>query len=123
MPRDARVETGALRLRLMAGAAAVALATWNGAAQAQDAPVVTAPQTPGADGLPPEAIYLEADTAARTGDLITATGGSERVLARFRNTTLRAGRLSYDLEAGVATADDRLPQRRQPDGGHGRATQ
>ena len=108
MPRDARVETGALRLRLMAGAAAVALATWNGAAQAQDAPVVTAPQTPGADGLPPEAIYLEADTAARTGDLITATGGSERVLARFRNTTLRAGRLSYDLEAGVATADDRV---------------
>ena len=73
MPRDARVETGALRLRLMAGAAAVALATWNGAAQAQDAPVVTAPQTPGADGLPPEAIYLEADTAARTGDLIRRT--------------------------------------------------
>ena len=108
MPRDARVETGALRLRLMAGAAAVALATWSGAAHAQDAPVATAPQTPGADGLPTDAIYLEADTAARTGDLITATGGSERVLARFRNTTLRAGRLSYDLGAGVATADDRV---------------
>ena len=56
MPRDARVETGALRLRLMAGAAAVALATWNGAAQAQDTPVATAPPAVGPDGLTPDAV-------------------------------------------------------------------
>jgi LPS-assembly protein len=107
MPRDRRVETGALRLRLLAGAAAVALASCAGAAQAQQTPVA-APQARGPDGLPPEAVYLEADTAARDGDVISATGGTERVLARFRNTTLRAGRLTYDLNAGVATADDRV---------------
>jgi LPS-assembly protein len=108
MPRDRRVDTGALRLRLLAGAAAVALASWSGAAQAQDGPVATAPPVVGPDGLTPDAVYLEADAASRNGDVITAAGETERVLARFRNTTLRAGRLSYDLNVGVATADDRV---------------
>ena len=108
MPRDRRVDTGALRLRLLAGAAAVALATWSGAAQAQDGPVATAPPVVGPDGLTPDAVYLEADAASRDGDVITAAGGTDRVLARFRNTTLRAGRLTYDLNLGVATADDRV---------------
>lgn len=105
MPRNRRVETGALRFRLMVGAAAVAMSC-GGAAHAQQTPTVTPPRVQGPDGLPPEAVYLEADSAAREGDVISATGGAERVLARFRNTTLRAGRLSYDLNAGVATADD-----------------
>ena len=107
MPRDRRVETGALRFRLMVGAAAVAMSC-GGAAHAQQTTTVTPPPVPGPDGLPPEAVYLEADSAAREGDVISATGGAERVLARFRNTSLRAGRLSYDLNAGVATADDRV---------------
>ncbi|HYD27120.1 LPS-assembly protein LptD [Brevundimonas sp.] len=109
MPRDRRVETGALRLRLLAGAAAVALASWSGAAQAQQTPAPAVPETQrGPDGLTPEGVYLEADKASRDGDLISATGGTGRVIARFRNTTLRAGRLTYDLNAGVATADDRV---------------
>lgn len=110
MPRDRRVEPGALRLRLMAGAAVVALASWSGVAVAQTRPAAPAPgpTTTGPDGLAPDAVYLEAGTATRDGDVITATGQTERVLARFRNTTLRAGRLSYDLNQGVATADDRV---------------
>lgn len=108
MPRDPRVQPGALRIRLLAGAAALALATWTGAAQAQEAGGVTPPVIAGPDGLAPDAVYLEAETASRDGDLISATGGAGRVLARFRNTTLRAGRLTYDLNAGVATADDRV---------------
>ena len=108
MPRDPRVQPGALRIRLLAGAAAVALATWTGAAQAQEGTTVTPPAIAGADGLTPDAVYLDAETASRDGDVISATGGAERVLARFRNTTLRAGRLTYDLNAGVATADDRV---------------
>ncbi|HYC68059.1 LPS-assembly protein LptD [Brevundimonas sp.] len=109
MPRDRRAETGALRLRLLAGAAAVALASWSGAAQAQQAPAapVSGPQT-GPDGLTPEAVYVDAATVSRDGDVISAAGGTDRVLARFRNTSLRAGRLTYDLNAGVATADDRV---------------
>src|SRR5690349_16260060 len=109
MPRDRRAETGALRLRLLAGAAVVALASWTGAAQAQQAPAAAVPEArPGPDGLAPEAVYVDAATASRDGDVISAAGGADRVLARFRNTTLRAGRLTYDLNAGVATADDRV---------------
>ena len=108
MPRDPRVQPGALRIRLLAGAAAVALATWTGAAQAQEGAGATPPPSVGPDGLAPDAVYLEAESASRDGDVISATGGAERVLARFRNTTLRAGRLTYDLNAGVATADDRV---------------
>ena len=109
MPRDPRAKTGALRLRLLAGAAAMALASWSGAAQAQQRSAATVPETQrGPDGLAPEAVYLDAATASRDGDVISAAGGTERVLARFRNTTLRAGRLTYDLNAGVATADDRV---------------
>lgn len=108
MQRDVRApRTAAPRFRLLAGAAAVALAASGSLAHAQDrnAPVVT---RPGADGLTPDAVYIEADSATRDGDVITASGQAERVLARFRDTTLRAGRLTYDLEQGVATADDRV---------------
>ncbi|MGZ9114114.1 MAG: LPS-assembly protein LptD, partial [Brevundimonas sp.] len=96
-------DLGALRYRLLAGAAAIALAALAGGAQAQDAPP---PATPGPDGLSPGAVYIEADSASRDGDVITAAGaGAGRVLARFRNATLRAGEVSYDLALGVATAD------------------
>ncbi|WP_372707782.1 LPS-assembly protein LptD [Brevundimonas sp.] len=105
MPRHRSLETGALRLRLLAGVAAMAVAAVGGGALAQDA--VPAP-APGPDGLTPDAVYLEADSASREGDVISATGGEQRVLARFRNTTLRAGQLTYDLGLGVATADDRV---------------
>ena len=104
MQRDRRApDTGALRRRLMAGAAAVALATLAGQVHAQQAP--TAPVR-GPDGLTPDAVYLEADTARRDGDLLSAQGaGADRVLARFRGSTLRAGAISYDLGLGIATAE------------------
>ena len=109
MQRDRRApDTAALRLRLLAGAAAVALLSLGGVAQAQDTPVTTAPPATGPDGLTPDGVYIEADVAARDGDVISASGGEQRVLARFRNTTLRAGRLTYDLEQRIATADDRV---------------
>lgn len=109
MQRDRRwPHSAALRRRLLAGAGAVALAAWGGAAFAQQAPAPQAADQPGPDGLVPNAIYLEADSTTRTGDTITATGSQERVLARFRNTTLRAGEVSYDLKKGVAAARDRV---------------
>lgn len=99
--------TVALRLRLLAGGAVAALTITSGTAAAQEAPPTPAPP-PSADGLAPNAVYLEADTATRTGDVITAAGEEQRVLARFRNSTLRAGRLTYDTNLGLATADDRV---------------
>ena len=104
MQRDRRApDLGALRYRLLAGAAAIALASLAGGAQAQQAPAAIGP---GADGLTADAVYIEADSAARTGDLITAeSAGADRVLARFRGATLRAGAISYDLGLGIATAD------------------
>lgn len=108
MQRDRRApDRGALRLRLLAGAAAIAMASLASVALAQEVPATPVPAAvPGTDGLTPDAVYLEAGSATREGDLITATGETERVLARFRNGTLRAGRLSYDLGLGVATAGD-----------------
>jgi len=107
-------ELAALRYRLLAGAAAVALASLAGTAQAQQAPAAQATQ--GSDGLESGAVYIEADSAARTGDVITAEGaGADRVLARFRGATLRAGAVSYDLGLGVATAD-RQVEFTDPDG-------
>lgn len=99
--------TAALRLRLLAGGAVAALTITSGTAAAQEAPPTPAPP-PSADGLAPNAVYLEADTATRTGNVITAAGEEQRVLARFRNSTLRAGRLTYDTNLGLATADDRV---------------
>ena len=107
MQRDRRApDLGALRYRLLAGAAAIALSSLAGAAQAQQTPAATAPPPTGADGLTPDAVYIEADSAGRTGDVITAeAAGADRVLARFRGATLRAGAVTYDLGLGIATAD------------------
>jgi len=109
MQRDRRApDTAALRRRLLAGAAAVALAASGSVAHAQTAPAAPAPapNVAGPDGLTPDAVYIEADAASRQGDLITASGvDSNRVLARFRGSTIRAGEITYDLGAGVATAN------------------
>jgi LPS-assembly protein len=118
MQRDRRrPTTAALRRRLLAGAGVVALAAWSGLAQAQTQPAAqqVPPSQPGPDGLGAKAAYIEADSTTRTGDVITARGGDERVLARFRNTTLRAGEVSYDLNLGVAGARDRV-EFTDPDG-------
>ena len=108
MQRDRRAPaTTALRLRLLAGAAAVALAASGSMACAQTAPAPSSPPAAaGSDGLTPGAVYMEADAATRTGDLITASAtGENRVLARFRDVSLRAGNISYDLGLGIATAN------------------
>lgn len=104
MQRDRRAPVpGALRRRLMAGAAAVVLTALTGQVQAQDG---AAPTVQGPDGLAPDAVYLEADAARRDGDVVSAEAtGADRVLARFRGSTLRAGALRYDLGLGIATAE------------------
>ena len=108
--RSASLGTG-YRARLLAGAAVIACAPLAFAAPALAQTVSPTPLTPApaasvSDGLPPDAVYIEADSTRRDGDVITATGGDERVLARFQAHTLRAGSVSYDLNKGVATADD-----------------
>jgi len=104
MQRDRRAPVpGALRRRLMAGAAAVVLTALTGQVQAQDG---AAPTVQGPDALAPDAVYLEADAARRDGDVVSAEAtGADRVLARFRGSTLRAGALRYDLGLGIATAE------------------
>ena len=111
MQRDRRAPaTTALRLRLLAGAAAMALVASGSIVCAQTTPPpASPPAAASSDGLTPGAVYLEADAATRTGDLITASGvGENRVLARFRGVTLRAGDISYDLGLGIATANRKV---------------
>ncbi|WP_392353244.1 hypothetical protein V8F63_11360 [Brevundimonas sp. LF-1] len=108
---------GALRLRLLTGAALVIGAplsslAFASAAQAQTAPVpvqapaqTTTEAAPGADGLTPDAVFVDADSAQRQGDVISAQGSAEdRVMARFQDHSLRAQDLTYDLQNRVATA-------------------
>lgn len=84
-----------LRLRLLAGAAALICAP---AVAAQDgaAPV-------GADGLPPESVYFEADaiTDDQASGAITARGD---VLARFEGRDLSAGEVIYNSDSGIFLA-------------------
>ncbi len=101
----------ALRARLLAGAAFVA---WVHGAPALAQQVDPSPsETPPAaqqasDGLAPGSVYLEAQQAAREGDVISATGTEEdRVFARFRQRSLQAAEVTYDMATGVATAAGR----------------
>ena len=89
-----RLGRRSLRLRLLAGAAALACAP---AAQAQDV-------SPATDGLPPEAVYFEAGsiTDDREGATITAR---EDVLARFEGRNLRADHVVYNTGTGVFSAN------------------
>ncbi|WP_242914109.1 LPS-assembly protein LptD [Brevundimonas pishanensis] len=108
-------KTGALRLKLMAGAALCALPIWGIAdlaeAQSQTQPQATtttqatAPQR-GEDGLVPGSLYVEADQAERQGDIVTAKGGEadDRVFSRYQDYTLRAEDVQYDLKTGISTA-------------------
>jgi len=90
-----------LRQGLLAGAALVACAPFATTAAAQ----TVQPASPPADGLPEQAVYIEADQATRQGDVITATGSADdRVYARSRGHVLRGENLAYDLQAGTATA-------------------
>lgn len=98
-------ETAGLRLRLMAGAAGLALCTLALPATAQDSP---SPQ-PGPDGLINGAAYIDAEAVTRDGDVVSAVGTLDRrALGRFRGTTLRARQFDYDLGLGVASADGKV---------------
>lgn len=98
------------RARLLAGAALAACLplVLAGAAVAQSATPAMPDQSLGPDGLPPQAVYIDAASVTRDGDTISAIGDGERVLARFQSHSLRAGRLNYDMAAGVGVADDKV---------------
>ncbi|MEQ7155344.1 LPS-assembly protein LptD [Brevundimonas aurifodinae] len=92
-----------LRARLLAGAAV--LACLPAVAVAQTAPPRAPDIRPAPDGLAPDAIYIEADRAGRSGDVISATGESERVFARYQGNTLLGRSLTFDIGQGIGTAD------------------
>ncbi|RZJ85724.1 MAG: LPS-assembly protein LptD, partial [Brevundimonas sp.] len=92
-----------MRSRLRTGAAlsTLAMAFAAGAAFAQTSP-------PDAnDGLGDGGVYVDAQSATRQGDVVTAQGGADgadRALVRARGYTLRANQIGYDLGSGVASA-------------------
>jgi len=100
----------ARRVRLLCGAAMAAclpIALASPASAQDQAPPPTIEAT-GLDGLPADALYLEADDARREGDVVYAEGLAERIYARFQSHSLRAGQMTYDLSSGIATAADRV---------------
>ncbi len=104
MPRARRVLS---KSRLLAGAAGLVFAPWlmAGAAFAQSVP---SPVVPGPDGLTPDALYVDAGSVTREGDVVTVEGTTEaRALARARGHVIRAERVTYDLAQGLATASGR----------------
>ena len=119
--RDPRISSQA-RARLMAGVAlAVCAPLWASAALAQtpNQPPSQTPNpvaAPGPDGLPPDAVYIDAAQATRQGDVIIAEGTIEdRVLARTRQHSLRAAKLRYDLGLGTGSAEGAV-ELTSPDG-------
>jgi LPS-assembly protein len=93
-----------LRARLLAGV--TALACLPGVAGAQTpAPPRTPDISPAADGLSPDALYIEADRAGRVGDVISATGETERVFARYQGHSLFGRSVTFDIGQGIGTAD------------------
>ena len=105
-------KTGALRLKLMAGAALCALPVMGAAGVVEAQETATAPNQPprivvrGEDGLTPDALYVDAQSAEREGNTVSAKGGKadDRVFARFQDHTLRAEDMRYDLGTGIASA-------------------
>ncbi len=95
--------TQALRLRLLAGAAAIACLP--GLAAAQTATPRQPDIQPETGGLTPGALYIEADSAGRIGDVISATGETERVFARYQDHTLIGRSITFDIAQGIGTAD------------------
>lgn len=100
------------RARLLMSAAALACAPSLALAQEASPPVST---PDGADGLTQDAAYFEADATTRQGDVISAEGIEDRVLARFRDRTLLARNVTYDLSSGIATASGQA-ELTDPDG-------
>jgi LPS-assembly protein len=96
-----------LRLRLLVGATALALTPGlaHGQAASPAQVVPTSAEAVESDGLSPDALYIEADSASREGDVIIASGERDRVYARFQGHTLRGRNLTYDLARGIGTAD------------------
>jgi LPS-assembly protein len=93
-----------LKRALASGAAALALAA---PAWAQS-PATPSPAA-GADGLPPGAVYLNAERGGRAADgTIIAAGDIERALLRIDGRTLRARSLSYDPATGRGTAEGQV---------------
>ena len=77
----------AFKARLLAGAALVACAPLATPAWAQTTPPAAAAPS---DGLPPEAVYVDADNARREGDTIIVSGTPEnRAYVRTRGHVLR----------------------------------
>ncbi|WP_395945630.1 LPS-assembly protein LptD [Brevundimonas sp.] len=102
--RDRRSK--AFRARLLAGAALFVCVPFAGTAVAQATrPVATAVS----DGLPQGAVYVDAGSANRTGDVITAeSNGGDRVYLRSDGNVLRGEDLAYDLASGAATASGQV---------------
>lgn len=96
-----------LRGRLLAGVATLACGPLllAGQAWAQDA-TPPVPVAGSADGLAAEAVYMDAGSVSRDGDILTAEGTPDgaRVFARFRDHTLQARRIDYDLANQTASA-------------------
>lgn len=95
--------TRALRLRLLAGAAAFACLPSLAEAQTGAPPQPDAQPTAG--GLVPGSLYIEADNAGRIGDVVSATGESERVFARYGDLVLIGRSITFDIAQGIGTAD------------------
>ncbi|MGA0544375.1 LPS-assembly protein LptD [Brevundimonas sp. VNH65] len=97
-----------VRSRLLAGATVVAWAA-AGLAHAQTPPTAQGAPPPTSDGLPSDAVYIDAAQATRDGDVIIASGDSERrLLARTRGHNLLAENLQYDLAQGTGIAEGRV---------------
>lgn len=104
-----RVAFASVKRSLLAGAAVASLCAGAAAAQDAAAPIATGPQqgppseARGADGLPPGALYLEADKVTRL-DEVQKTRAEGEVEARYDGRNLRADALTYDQARGLVEA-------------------
>ena len=99
----ARASGAALRLLLLAGGAALAVATPASAQGTPSSRAAAARVVPPDDGLGPRDAYIEADvlTEDRETKIVTAKGHVE---ARTQGRTLRANEVIYDRNTGAAHA-------------------
>jgi LPS-assembly protein len=102
MQGDRDQRSKAFRARLLAGAA-LFVCVPSGAALAQTASVTVQ------DGLNKGAVYVDAASAGRSGDVITAeSDGGDRVYLRTDGNVLRGDDLAYDLSSGAASVSGRV---------------
>jgi LPS-assembly protein len=93
---------------LLGGAALAMLWAAGAAAKPPAAPLAPAPPPvpatkPGADGMQPDELYMEADEVIRE-DKIGRTTAQGNIEVRYNNRTLRADKLVYDDRSGVIHA-------------------